>query len=133
MDRPAFPGFVLVLAALYFAASLAHFGHNARFIAFYPGMPAWLTAEKVWTAWLGITAIGALAFLLARFSRPAAALLCLATYGAFGLDGLGHYTLALCSEHTLAANVTIWSEAASGLILLAASAVLFARRVAATP
>ena len=26
-----------------------------------------------------------------------------------------HYTLALCSEHTLVTNVTIWSEAGAGL------------------
>ena len=50
-------------------------------------------------------------------------------YGAFGLDGLAHYTLALCSEHTLATNITIWSEAVSGLLLLLVSAVLFVRRL----
>jgi len=36
---------VQALVALYFAASLAHFGHNAEYIAFYPGMPTGLTAE----------------------------------------------------------------------------------------
>jgi len=42
----------------------------------------------------------------------------LGVYGAFGLDGLAHYTLALCSEHTVLANVTIWSEALTGLLLI---------------
>ncbi|MFY9317595.1 MAG: hypothetical protein WAO95_18805 [Burkholderiales bacterium] len=119
---------MLVLAAVYFATTLAHFGHNAEYIAFYPGMPGWLTREKVYLAWLAVTSLGFVAFVFARLALPALALLFLALYGAFGLDGLAHYTLALCSEHTLLANVTIWSEAITGMVLLLASAVLFARR-----
>ena len=45
----------------------------------------------------------------------------LGLYGAFGLDGLAHYTLALCSEHSLAMNLTIWFEAVTGLALAGAS------------
>jgi hypothetical protein len=127
---PLLPKPVQVLVALYFCASLAHFGHNAEFIAFYPGMPGWLTRETVYLAWLGVTGIGLLAFALARLAFAGLALLLLAVYGAFGLDGLAHYTLALCSEHTLLANITIWSEAATGLLLLLSAAVLFVRRLA---
>jgi hypothetical protein len=61
---------------------------------------------------------------------PAIALVFLGAYGAFGLDGLAHYTLALCSQHTVLANVTIWSEAMSGLALLLTAALLFTRRLA---
>ena len=124
---------LLVLAAVYFAASLAHFGHNAEYIAFYPGMPGWLTREKVYLAWLAVTSLGAVAFVFAKLALPAVALLLLAVYGAFGLDGLAHYTLALCSEHTLLANITIWSEAVTGVVLLLASAVLFARQFTRRP
>ena len=120
---------LLVLAAVYFAASLAHFGHNAEYIAFYPGMPGWLTREKVYLAWLAITSLGLVAFVFARLALPALALLFLAAYGAFGLDGLAHYTLALCSEHTLWANITIWSEAITGVVLLLVSAVFFGRQI----
>lgn len=129
----ALPKPLLVLAAVYFAASLAHFGHNAEYIAFYPGMPGWLTREKVYLAWLGITSLGLVALVFARLALPALALLFLAVYGAFGLDGLAHYTLALCSEHTLLANITIWSEAITGMVLLLASAVLFARQLTPRP
>jgi hypothetical protein len=52
-----------------------------------------------------------------------------ALYGASGLDGLAHYTLALCSEHTLATNLSIWLEAAAG-VALAGSAGWFAWRQA---
>jgi hypothetical protein len=48
-------------------------------------------------------------------------LLLIAAYGAMGLDGLAHYTLALCSEHSVAANVTIGAEAASGVVLMLAA------------
>lgn len=122
-----------LLVAAYLLASLAHFGHNAEYIAFYPGMPPWLTRETVYLAWIAVTAIGALAIVLLKLRLPALALLALAAYGAFGLDGLLHYTLALCSEHTLWANVTIWSEASTGLLLLLASSVLFLRRLAPRP
>jgi hypothetical protein len=124
---------LLLLSAVYFAASLAHFTHNAEYIAFYPGMPAWLTRETVYLAWLAVTCLGFAALLFARLALPALALLFLAAYGAFGLDGLAHYTLALCSEHTLLANITIWSEAVTGMVLLLAAAVLFARRLAPHP
>jgi hypothetical protein len=119
---------VLVLAGAYFLASLAHFTHNAEYIAFYPGMPAWLTRQTVYLAWLGVTSIGLAAFVLFRFGAYTAAVFVLGVYGALGLGGLAHYTLALCSEHTLATNLTIWSEAITGaLLLLAAFALLKAQ------
>ena len=127
----ALPAYVLALVALYFVASLAHFGHNAEYIAIYPGMPDWLTREKIYLAWLGVTSVGLLAFVLRRFGLHTLAVLVLAVYGALGLDGLTHYTLALCSEHTLLANVTIWLEAVSGLLLSLASVVLLTRRATA--
>ena len=120
---------LLLLAAAYFAASLAHFSHNAQYIAFYPGMPGWLTPGKVWLFWFAVTGVGLSALAFARLGLPAIALLALAVYGALGLDGLLHYTLGLCSQHTLLANLTIWAEAVTGLTLLLASAVLMMRCV----
>jgi hypothetical protein len=105
---PAQTASVLVVA--YFLASLAHFTHNAEYIAFYPGMPGWLTRETVYLAWLGVTSVGIVAFVLFRFGAHTAAIALLGVYGALGLDGLAHYTLALCSEHTILANVTIWDR-----------------------
>jgi hypothetical protein len=110
------------LCALYFLASLVHFTHNAEYIAFYPNMPAWLTREKVYLAWLAVASVGAagLAFLLVGWRTVSA--LCLVAYGALGLDGLGHYALALCSQHTLAMNFTIWFEVLAGAALAVCSA-----------
>src|SRR5688572_174308 len=102
------PRHIWMLLALYCVSSLTHFAHNAEYIAFYPNMPRWLTRENVYFAWLAVTVVGvvAIAFTLVGWRRTGAA--CLAAYGALGLDGLGHYTLASCSEHTLAMNLTIW-------------------------
>jgi len=122
---------LLPLTALYFAASLAHFSHNARYIAFYPGMPAWLTPGRVWLFWFAVCGVGLLAWALTRLGLKALGLLALGVYGALGLDGLLHYRLGLCSEHTLLANLTIWAEATTGLMLLLVSAVLLARRLRA--
>jgi hypothetical protein len=124
------PKHVLVLVALYFVASLAHFVHNAEYIAFYPGMPGWIERDTVYVAWLGVTSIGLASFMLFKLKLHALAVLLLAVYGAFGLDGLAHYTLALCSEHTLMANVTIWAEAVTGVLLLFSSALLLGREPA---
>jgi hypothetical protein len=127
---PRVPAHVLALVAVYFIASLAHFAHNAEYIAFYPNMPSWLTREKVYLAWLGITCVGVSGLAVSRLGFHAIGALLVGAYGAFGLDGLAHYTLALCSEHTLATNVTIWSEAFAGLCLMSASALWLGRRLA---
>jgi hypothetical protein len=128
MNR-SLPSFVVALAGLHFLASLAHFSHNAEYLAFYPGMPDWLTRDKVYLAWAAMTSVGLLAFVLLRLNLPLIAILLLAAYGAFGLDALAHYTLALCSEHTLLSNVTIWSEVTTGMLLLLTSLFLFGRRL----
>jgi hypothetical protein len=115
------PGNIQALLAVYFVATLAHFVHNAEFLAFYPGMPDWITRETVYLAWLSIASVGVSGIIAWRFGWPALGALLLGAYGALGLDALEHYTLALCSEHTLAANLTIWFEAASGVALAVVS------------
>ncbi|MES2976982.1 MAG: hypothetical protein V4731_01040 [Pseudomonadota bacterium] len=129
LHLPFLPAPLLALTAVYFVASLAHFVHNAEYIALYPGISGWLSRETIYLAWAAVTSLGLGALLLARSALRTAALVCLGAYGAFGLDGLAHYTLALCSEHTLAANLTIAFEAVTGLILLLACAVLCVRRM----
>lgn len=134
MDPPGslrLPRHVWRLLALYGVASFVHFSHNAEYIAFYPNMPTWLTREKVYLAWLAITGVGVIGALLVAAGRRTAAALVFAVYGALGLDGLAHYTLALCSEHTLGMNFSIWLEAAAG-VTLAVSAGWFAWRQART-
>jgi hypothetical protein len=126
---PKVPRHVLALVIVYLVASLAHFAHNAEYIAFYPNMPSWLTPEKVYLAWLGVTCLGVSGLAVSRFGLHAIGALLVSVYGAFGLDGLAHYTLALCSEHTLATNVTIWFEAIAGLLLMFASALWLGRRL----
>lgn len=129
MLAKAFPVPVWILLALYAAASLAHFVHNAEYIAFYPNMPAGITRETVYLVWLAEFAVGATGVLLALAGWRAISALLVGVYGALGLDGLLHYTLALCSEHTFAANLTIWSEAATGLALSVTASLLCCRRL----
>lgn len=118
------PRHIWFLLGVYFVASCAHFVHNAAYIAYYPNMPSWITSGRVYLAWSVVTAVGVAGLVALGLRRHAAAAVLIALYGALGLDGLAHYTLALCSEHTFIANVTIWSEAISGLCLLVASALL---------
>ncbi len=115
------------LFALYSVASFTHFVHNAEFIAFYPNMPSWITRETVYLAWLGIGCLGLAGLLMWRFKWSALGMLCMGAYGALGIDGLAHYTLALCGEHTLATNLTIWFEVITGFVLLMAAALWLGR------
>ena len=111
------PKRIQALLAAYFVATVAHFVHNAEYIAFYPNMPDWITRETVYVAWLAIASVGVAGLVVVRFGWTALGALLIGAYGALGLDGLQHYTLALCSEHSLVANLTIWSEAALGVRL----------------
>ncbi|NDZ13845.1 hypothetical protein C7T35_33765 [Variovorax sp. WS11] len=125
------PQGVWALLATYFLASLAHFTHNAEYIAYYPNMPLWITRETVYLVWLAVTSVGVAGLALSRSGWPFLGAVALAAYGAFGLDGLGHYTLALCAEHTWAMNLSIWAEAVAGLGLALACTVFASRLFAA--
>ena len=114
---------VWLLLAVYFIASLTHFAHNAEYIAYYPNMPAFITRETVYWAWLAVSSLGVAGLIVSRMGLHALGALLLMAYGACGLDGLLHYALALCSEHTLATNLTIWFEVLAGVGLAGASLV----------
>ncbi|QSI30996.1 hypothetical protein GNX71_15995 [Variovorax sp. RKNM96] len=122
------PKLLIVLAAAYFLTSLGHFSHNAEFICEYPNLPASLTSAKVYAAWVGITSVGVLGFLLIRRKFVMTGLLLVAIYAALGFDGLAHYTLAPMELHSPVANITILSEVAAAALLLAATVCLFGSR-----
>src|SRR5882724_13230996 len=109
---------LVTLMLIYGAASLLHFLHNAVYIHDYPNLPAWLTSGGVFAAWLVVAGVGVLGYLLySRVSRVAG-LIAIAAYAALGLGGLDHYTVAPVSAHTVAMNLTILLEAATGAVLL---------------
>jgi hypothetical protein len=120
IERPAIRTNLLLIFLLpYGAASLFHYSHNAEFLSDYPNMPAWLSPALVYGAWLGVTALGLVGYFLVRRGFQLAGLAVLGVYGALGLDGLGHYTLAPLSAHTFAMHMSIWVEAITGVLLLA--------------
>jgi hypothetical protein len=122
-----YPKPFIVLVAAYFATSLGHFAHNAEFICEYPNLPAWLTRAKVYAAWLAITSVGLLGFILMHNKLVVAGLLLIAIYAALGFDGLGHYAVAPMELHTLGANITILSEVVAAALLLPATIWLLLR------
>lgn len=129
MQHPNLPKHIQLLFVVFFIANLTHFAHNAEYIAFYPGLPVWLTREKVYLAWVAGVSIGLLGLLVCGSKLKSLGLALVAAYGATGIDGLAHYTLALCSEHTLATNLTIWFEVLAGMSLLMASSLLIGRSI----
>ena len=114
----------ILLVALYSLASLAHFVHNAEYLALYPNMPGWITRAGVYGAWLGVAAVGVGGGLLHRLGFQKAGLLVLGLYGGLGLDGLMHYSLAPVQAHSLGMNLSIWAEALSGAALLVTALLL---------
>ena len=129
MPNLPLPKHIQCLFLVFFIANLTHFAHNAEYVAYYPGMPTWLTREQVYLAWVAEASVGFSGLLVYRTKLKVLGLALMAAYGALGIDGLARYTLALCSEHTLATKVTIWSEVLAGLSLLVASAVLIGRHI----
>lgn len=121
------PRHIQILLVVFFAANLTHFVHNAEYIAYYPGMPSSLTRENIYLAWIVGASTGLLGLLACRARLKILGLALLAVFGVTGIDGLAHYTLALCSEHTIATNLTIWFEVLTGLSLLLASSMLIGK------
>ena len=119
---------LLILLLAYGSASLFHHVHNAVFVEEYPNLPAWLSAAEVYAAWAGVTLIGVAGYLLLRRGYRLAGLAVVGLYGAFGLDGLAHYSRAPFSAHTLTMNLTIGLEVATAMLLLLAVAGLMIRR-----
>jgi hypothetical protein len=118
----------LFLAIAYGVASLVHFFHNATYLRQYPGMPAWLTAVGVWSAWCATAAIGAAGYWIYRSVSERAGLLMLALYAALGFAGLDHYAVAPVAAHSVAMNATILCEVvAAAVLLLFVSRLLLAR------
>jgi hypothetical protein len=109
---------LLALLLAYGVASLAHFIHNAEFVADYPGLPLSWTRGGVYLAWLGMTAVGILGWVLLRRGYAFAGPLVLVVYALLGLDSLGHYVVAPFSAHTLAMNATILLEVAFAAVVL---------------
>ena len=78
-------------------------------------------------AWLAVAGVGLLAIAATWRGWSRIAALLLMVYGLLGTDGLLHYTLALCSEHTLATNASIWAEVVLGVTLACAAVIRFSR------
>jgi hypothetical protein len=132
-ERPSIRHDVLLIFLIAYAvASLVHYGHNAEFLDDYPNMPPWLSRAQVYVAWLGVTAIGLVGYLLIRSRHQLLGLIVLAVYGLLGLDGLGHYAVAPVSGHTAMMNFTIWLEVTTAVLLLAA-VTIFMLRLSRTP
>ena len=120
---------LLWLMVLYCAASLLHFARNTAYLADYPNLPAWLTRSQVYVAWLGVTAIGAVGYLVRRAGHELGGLALIGLYAALGFDGLLHYGRAPFAAHTTAMNLTIWLEVAAAALLLG-TVVLLATKAA---
>ncbi len=107
------------LFALYAAATLLHFAHNAQYLAQYPNLPASWSRVEVYVAWCGVMALGLVGYRLYVLGHFDIGLTILGLYAALGFGGLLHYTRAPMAHHSAMMNVTIWAEAAAGTLLLA--------------
>jgi hypothetical protein len=114
------------LFVLYAAATLLHFAHNAEYLAKYPNLPTSWSRGEVYTAWCCVMALGLLGYGLFALGHRRIGRAILGSYAILGFGGLLHYTRAPMHDHSAMMNVTIWTEAAMGTLLLA-SVVLVGR------
>jgi len=119
---------LLFFVLAYGTASLLHHLHNAVFVDAYPNLPAWLTAAHVYAAWLAVTSIGIVGYVLHRRGHRTAGLISLAIYGALGFYGLAHYAVAPLAAHTAGMHATILAEVLTALLLLIAIAIHLKKR-----
>jgi len=115
---------------LYGAASFLHFAHNAEFLVDYPNLPEWLTRPEIYAAWLGLTVVGIVGYLLTRGDREVLGFGVLSIYASLGLDGLAHYSRAPMTAHAAAMNLTIWFEVVAATLVLIAIVGIFGGRLA---
>jgi hypothetical protein len=118
---------------LYALATLLHFVHNAEYLTQYPNLPASWTRTDVYVAWLCLTVLGVLGYVLYVRDRRGIGLSFLALYAGLGFGGFLHYTRASMAHHSAMMNVTIWSEAAAATLLLVNVVALGRRRAGAMP
>jgi len=111
------------LFALYAAASLLHFAHNAQYLMQYPNLPASWSRAEIYAAWGCVMALGLVGYGLYALGHRKIGLTILGFYAALGFGGLLHYTRAPMANHSAMMNVTIWGEAAAGTLLLVNVAV----------
>jgi hypothetical protein len=112
------PKTLALVLALYAAASLAHFIHNAEFLGAYPNLPAPWSRGGVYFAWMAVTAVGLTGWIFMSRGYRLTGLLMFAIYAVLGLDSLGHYVLAPMSAHTTGMNVSILLEVGTAALLL---------------
>jgi hypothetical protein len=112
------------LLALYAAASLLHFAHNAEYLAQYPNLPVSWSRAEVYLAWCGVTMVGLLGYALFRAGYRRPGLTVLAIYGALGFGGLLHYTRAPIAHHSATMNLTIWTEVVAAALFLINVAII---------
>jgi hypothetical protein len=115
---------LLWVFALYAAATLLHFAHNAEYLTHYPNLPPTWSRTDVYAAWGCVMALGLFGYGLYAFGHRKFGLTVLGLYAILGLGGLLHYTRAPVAYHSAMMNITIWAEAVAGTLLLATVVVL---------
>ena len=104
--------------SIYLLATFSHFAHNALFIDQYPNFPSQISGTAVFGAWIGITSIGVVGYLLMQYGKQMIGLIVIAVYSVMGFSGLAHYTTTPLVAHSFIINFSIWLEATTGLMVL---------------
>jgi hypothetical protein len=95
-----------------------HYTDNALFLEQYPG-PDWFTTKGVFSTVMVMTPVGLLGYWL--YSRQSFLLsyLTLGIYSITSISSPGHYLFPMMHEISLKMHGLIWSDAFSGLSLIA--------------
>jgi hypothetical protein len=105
-----------VIASL--LSTIVHYTDNYLNLEDYP-QPHWIDHAVVPTAWVLLTAIGLLGYVLYRRERFVPAALCLIVYSYTGISSLFHYRYGPLSAFSPKMHAGIWFDGVTGAAVLA--------------
>ncbi|MDM9381849.1 hypothetical protein QUB80_14185 [Chlorogloeopsis sp. ULAP01] len=98
--------------------TISHYTDNAIFIDRYPA-PEWISySYRVYMAWIILTLIGVVGYLLYRKGILRIAYLFLGIYSLTGLFSPGHYFYGEMSKFSLKMHTLIWFDFIAGLSII---------------
>jgi hypothetical protein len=106
------------IMAVNFVSTWLHYTDNALFLELYPG-PAWFTTKGVFATIIIMTPVGLLGYWLYRRQSFLFSYIALGIYSITSVSSPGHYLFPMMHEMSLKMHGLIWSDAISGLSLIA--------------
>lgn len=109
---------LLLAITIYCAVCLYLFMSNMVFIDEHPNTSDWISTIGVTIAWIGLTCIGLVSWLLILRDKRFIGVIAIILFSVFNFGSAGHYSLEPVSSHTYISNIAIWLQVVTAWIVL---------------